>query len=988
MPDVLLTLRLNDKEFAVKIEADSQVIEAIRKKFEDTGAAAGNTIAGMRDKLKGLITNLEKTEIGTDAFKRLKAEVAQTETELTKAAGATQPNPQTASQWGMIATGIQSAYQSVRQFIGEMKQLVGQSVVDAAALDEMKSYFKGSADELENLRQITKNTASDGNLIRLSNHATELGITIKEEQPILFAMAKRVQEISGGTMSLDEAMMKLIMATEGQAKGLALVNIESKVFTKTAEEMAKARGQNIMQMDGELQKEIRKQALLKLGLPIYIEMLNSLKSDADKLESLGVEAEHSRLRLGKFILDGLSPLIGKLDATDSSLKKIIFSVYTIGTTIVGAIPLIVQLYTAKKLLGIESAITAGKVAAETTALEANTTATIANNTAKLGMLGWAGAIGAAIIGAGALYIWTNKVADASARAAANFGKFPTLERNPLPPSQRFSFGSGDQEKAPVVDMSKFGVINTESSNDEMKKVAAGFNLASASVAQMRMRIQELETANNSANITLEQLHKNQKEIENINQVLTPKKLNNENNITALANEKKQYEELEGKIAELNIQKNKQLSDYEKELAVLHELTKAKLAGLDAEEKTIKDKKEKTPADNQKLINIQLEKKVIEAEANAQEEKITKEHNDKLLESDLKLDEQKLELEKKTSAEIIKFRIEHYKKLLELEPDPVKKKDIQEKLNQAEIDLLKNTEDKKKAYYDKVKFLDANYLSDRLRQIDEELNQMRTAGLTEIELTNFKNESIKQLETEYYDWKWQQYKKDHQLFTGSMDAMWAGYDTFFQTITDRSMTGSDRLNAVWDSIKNSFVNMLANMLKEYLQSLIINALITKPAQLAAVEAAAATGSGIASAYAPAAAFASVMSFGSADLIGAAGLSSTVALAYLLSAPKITGFEKGGIVVGENGPEVIAPMQDYASGQAQLVTEAVMAVQQKLMSLNFEVGINGGENNNKELIEEMKKTNGRIDQILKTPIWITDDACGKIYERGRRLAGYKT
>ncbi len=44
--------------------------------------------------------------------------------------------------------------------------------------------------------------------------------------------------------------------------------------------------------------------------------------------------------------------------------------------------------------------------------------------------------------------------------------------------------------------------------------------------------------------------------------------------------------------------------------------------------------------------------------------------------------------------------------------------------------------------------------------------------------------------------------------------------------------------------------------------------------------------------------------------------------------IPGYAKGGVIVGENGPEVIAPAQDYASGQAQLVLQTIRTVEANL------------------------------------------------------------
>ncbi|MCA0387914.1 MAG: hypothetical protein LCH52_05410 [Bacteroidetes bacterium] len=48
-----------------------------------------------------------------------------------------------------------------------------------------------------------------------------------------------------------------------------------------------------------------------------------------------------------------------------------------------------------------------------------------------------------------------------------------------------------------------------------------------------------------------------------------------------------------------------------------------------------------------------------------------------------------------------------------------------------------------------------------------------------------------------------------------------------------------------------------------------------------------------------------------------------------ATEVPGYAKGGAVVGENGPEIITPMQDYASGQVLLATETANAVQRAML-----------------------------------------------------------
>lgn len=45
-------------------------------------------------------------------------------------------------------------------------------------------------------------------------------------------------------------------------------------------------------------------------------------------------------------------------------------------------------------------------------------------------------------------------------------------------------------------------------------------------------------------------------------------------------------------------------------------------------------------------------------------------------------------------------------------------------------------------------------------------------------------------------------------------------------------------------------------------------------------------------------------------------------------KIPGYARGGVVVGENGPEIITPMQDYASGWGQIIVATTKAVERSL------------------------------------------------------------
>lgn len=62
--------------------------------------------------------------------------------------------------------------------------------------------------------------------------------------------------------------------------------------------------------------------------------------------------------------------------------------------------------------------------------------------------------------------------------------------------------------------------------------------------------------------------------------------------------------------------------------------------------------------------------------------------------------------------------------------------------------------------------------------------------------------------------------------------------------------------------------------------------------------------------------------------AAVIAGGLANVALIAQQKVPGYERGGIVVGEKGPEIIAPFQDYASGQSKLIAMTMMTLRDEL------------------------------------------------------------
>ncbi|MBI1936653.1 MAG: hypothetical protein HYS25_00870 [Ignavibacteriales bacterium] len=386
--------------------------------------------------------------------------------------------------------------------------------------------------------------------------------------------------------------------------------------------------------------------------------------------------------------------------------------------------------------------------------------------------------------------------------------------------------------------------------------------------------------------------------------------NKERGINSLASEKAKYEELKGKIIEVGIQKDKELSDYQKELVIIEQLKNAKLEALDAEEKTLQTKKAKTPADEQKIKNIELEKQIAQGEADVQTEKLKKDHDDKMLDLDFQLAEQKMQLEKKTNAEILQFRIDHYKKLLELETDPEKRAALELKIGAAQIEGIKNTEEGKK-FFDQFKAkAEANPYEQQKEElkVEEELSVKRAEmyGATEEQKTNIHN---------YYTHQREAIDRQSQLNTLSQTSQMLGQLAGLFS----KHTAAYKLLATTQVMIETYKGVMAL----YAPPPVGVGPVLAPFMTAAV-----IGTGIANA-------ANIMK----------------------QDTTMKGYARGGAIVGEKGMEIIAPAEDYASGMAELVTRTAFEVR------NY---FNGGTgNDNGRLIEQVRILSDRIEYLASRP-----------------------
>jgi hypothetical protein len=182
----------------------------------------------------------------------------------------------------------------------QMIPFVLNSIKTGAALSNLRAGFAGTSKDLELLRKATANTVSEAGLIALSNQAMDLGISL-ENQAKLFSLAEDAGDKYGG--SLEENFQKIVLATDGSAKGLRAVGVSATEFKKKVEELVKVQGVKLEQLSAEEQLQIRLQAIFELTGTTMDSITNKTVDAADALEQLGLVAETAASSFGEGLVN-------------------------------------------------------------------------------------------------------------------------------------------------------------------------------------------------------------------------------------------------------------------------------------------------------------------------------------------------------------------------------------------------------------------------------------------------------------------------------------------------------------------------------------------------------------------------------------------------------------------------------------------------------------------------------------------------------------
>lgn len=197
----------------------------------------------------------------------------------------------------------------------ELVQFGARAVKAGAQLDVLRSNFIGTTQDIELFRKATAGTVDDASLIKLSNYASELNLSL-EQQALAFGLAEDAADKFGGTV--EEGFNKFVLASEGSKKALKNLGVSQAEYDKAIKEILKTTGYRIEQLDLESQAEIRKQAILKAS-GLTLDDINKKQQDnADKIESFSTAWKNLEAAIGKLL--GSPTMIKFFEATAKAVQ--------------------------------------------------------------------------------------------------------------------------------------------------------------------------------------------------------------------------------------------------------------------------------------------------------------------------------------------------------------------------------------------------------------------------------------------------------------------------------------------------------------------------------------------------------------------------------------------------------------------------------------------------------------------------------------------
>ena len=284
-------------------------------------AALSKSKTEIQEVSKSLNKSSNEFKINKEAVKELTRITKLSDKELQKYANSLREVSSASNQIGNATGGfskMSSMFSSLQSTLGQLGIAYGiseivqgfgrlsvESVKAAAEFEQLRSGFIGTSKDIELFRSATSYTVSKGDLIKLSNQASDLGITL-QDQALLFSLSEDAADKYGG--SIEENFMKIVQATDGSAKGLRMVGISVSSYKEELQRLADQQGINIEKMDSEEALGLRLQAIYNLTGVSVDSLANKQVSLADKIDALSAAAEDAKVAFGEGIISGFESL--------------------------------------------------------------------------------------------------------------------------------------------------------------------------------------------------------------------------------------------------------------------------------------------------------------------------------------------------------------------------------------------------------------------------------------------------------------------------------------------------------------------------------------------------------------------------------------------------------------------------------------------------------------------------------------------------------
>jgi len=253
-----------------------------------------------------------------------------------------------------ILEGLENITVAIAGFkaaIGGFAGLVSESARKFADFKEIADNFRGTAEDIDLFQKATGRVVGKGDLLKLSNQATDLGIPLKV-QPVLFLAAKEAAEKYG--ISVEEGFQKIVSATEGQVRGVKAIGIQKAEYNEVVESLVKSIGGEIeinqglngeqeitiKNLDFATQKRIRLEAFLQIYGKTVEDVNKRQQTDADKLHQLDLLLPQVKKQFGELVAKGLIPMSEALKTNEGKFNDTTVAIAGIGFAFTDLVPAI------------------------------------------------------------------------------------------------------------------------------------------------------------------------------------------------------------------------------------------------------------------------------------------------------------------------------------------------------------------------------------------------------------------------------------------------------------------------------------------------------------------------------------------------------------------------------------------------------------------------------------------------------------------------